>query len=75
MMNQENRVAAKTRSAAWVENYLGTSPQTVGRLIAEGKIEAYKLREGGAWHIPVKSVDAYLAGRKAKYAKSHNGGV
>lgn len=48
-----------TRNAAWVSKYLNTSPQTVGRLIEDGTLRAYKLRDGGPWHVFLDSVYAY----------------
>jgi excisionase family DNA binding protein len=48
-----------TKNASWVARHLNTSPQTVARLIEEGKIEAYKLRERGRWHIFLDSVEAF----------------
>jgi excisionase family DNA binding protein len=57
----------KTRNASWVANHLGTSPQTVARLIEEGKLQAYKLRERGPWHILLESVDAFLAQCKERH--------
>ena len=55
-------MAAKTRNAAWVARHLGTSAQTVGRLIEEGKLQAYKLRDTGQWHILLESVEAFERG-------------
>jgi excisionase family DNA binding protein len=52
-------MSVKTRNAAWVARHLNTSPQTVGRLIEEGKLKAYKLREHGRWHVLIESVDEY----------------
>jgi excisionase family DNA binding protein len=52
-------MSEKTRNASWVARHLNTSPQTVGRLIEEGKLQAYKLRDRGQWHVLVSSVDAY----------------
>lgn len=46
----------QTKNAAWVANHLKTSPQTVGRLIDEGKLQAYKIRDNGHWHIFMDSV-------------------
>jgi hypothetical protein len=60
-------MAAKTRNATWVANHLGASPQTVGRLIEEGKIEAYKLRDRGPWYIVLDSVYQFERQQRAKY--------
>jgi hypothetical protein len=46
----------ETRNAAWVARHLNTSPQTIGRMIEEGRLQAYKLREYGPWHILMDSV-------------------
>jgi helix-turn-helix protein len=46
-----------TKNAAWVARHLKTSPQTVGRMIEAGELEAYKLRERGPWHIFLDSVE------------------
>lgn len=58
---------AKTRNATWVARHLGTSPQTVGRLIEEGKLEAYKLRDKGPWHILLESLAKYKASVIQRY--------
>lgn len=49
----------RTQNATWVARHLNTSPQTVGRLIEEGKLRAYKLRQGGPWHVLLESVAEY----------------
>jgi excisionase family DNA binding protein len=64
----EARPTAKTKNANWVARHLNTSPQTVGRLIEDGTLRAYKLREGGPWHVLLSSVEAYKARIAAKYA-------
>jgi excisionase family DNA binding protein len=45
-----------TNNASWVARRLNTSTQTVCRLIEEGKLQAYKLRDRGPWHIFMDSV-------------------
>lgn len=50
-----------TKNASWVARHLNTSPQTVGRLLQEGKLEGYKIREPGQWHIFMDSVDKFAA--------------
>jgi hypothetical protein len=57
-----------TKNAAWVARHLNTSPQTVGRLIEEGTLQAYKLRERGPWHIFLDSVAEYEAKIKTRYS-------
>ena len=57
----------ETRNAAWVARHLNTSPQTVGRMIEEGKLQAYKLRDRGPWHIFMDSVEKLKAEIKEKY--------
>jgi DNA-binding transcriptional regulator YdaS (Cro superfamily) len=52
-------------TASAVARRLQTSPQTVGRLIQDGKLKGYKLREGGQWHIFVSSVESLEAERIA----------
>jgi hypothetical protein len=52
----------RTQNASWVARHLGTSPQTVGRLIEEGKIKAYKLRDRGPWYILLDSVESFKRG-------------
>jgi excisionase family DNA binding protein len=58
---------AKTRNATWVAHHLNTSPQTVGRLIEEGKLKAYKLRERGHWHVLIESIDEYERSIKSQH--------
>jgi len=38
---------------------LGVSPQTIGRLIRQGQLEACRI--GGQWRIPCVAVDALLS--------------
>lgn len=56
-----------TANASWVARHLNTSPQTVGRLIEEGRLRAYKLRESGPWHILLDSVHEYEKKLANKY--------
>jgi hypothetical protein len=64
--------ARATKNASWVARHLNTSPQTVGRLIEEGKLQAYKLRDRGPWHIFMDSVTAFESQIKAQ--RSCHGG-
>jgi|GEM_PF-6668801 excisionase family DNA binding protein len=60
--------ARRTRNATWVARRLNTSWNTVARLIAEGKLEAFKLREGrGPWNIYEDSVAQYEEEIRVKY--------
>jgi excisionase family DNA binding protein len=60
-------MSQKTRNATWVARHLNTSPQTVGRLIEEGKLSAYRLRERGPWHVLLDSVEEFVRKVKAKH--------
>lgn len=64
---QMSLFARATRNASWVASHLGTSTQTVCRLIEDGTLEAYKLRNGGQWHICLDSVGKYEAEIKRRY--------
>jgi hypothetical protein len=50
-------------TASAVARRLQTSPQTIGRLIQDGKLKGYKLRDGGQWHIFISSVESLEAER------------
>jgi excisionase family DNA binding protein len=63
LMNKKRQ----TRNASWVASHLGTSHQTVGRMIDSGELEAYKLRDRGRWHIFLDSVEALEKKINAKY--------
>jgi hypothetical protein len=63
LMNKKRQ----TRNASWVARHLGTSPQTVGRMVESGELEAYKLRERGSWHIFLDSVEALEKKISEKY--------
>ena len=58
----------ETRNATWVAQHLKTSPQTVGRLIEDGTLRAYKLRDGGPWHVLMESVANYERILREKYS-------
>lgn len=64
--------ASKTRNASWVATHLNTSPQTVARMIEEGKLRGYKLRDRGPWHIFLDSVEKLKAEIKEKYLGGGN---
>lgn len=49
-------VKSETRNASWVARHLNISPQTVVRLVEEGKLRGFKWRERGPWHILLDSV-------------------
>ena len=48
--------ARATKNATWVARHLNTSPQTIARMIEDGTLEAYKLRDHGPWRIFIDSV-------------------
>lgn len=71
--------ARATKNAAWVARHLNTSPQTIGRLIEEGKLKAYRLRDRGPWHIFMDSVAEFEAQLKVRHGlqtgpENSNGG-
>lgn len=59
--------ARETKNASWVARHMKTSPQTVGRLLEEGSLLGYKLRERGAWHIYMDSVEEFEKKISARY--------
>jgi hypothetical protein len=56
-----------TKNASWVARHLNTSPQTIGRMLEDGTLQGYKLRERGAWHIFMDSVDEFESKIKARH--------
>jgi hypothetical protein len=60
-----------TKNATWVASHLKTSPQTVARMIEEGEIDAYKLRDRGPWYIYLDSVDECVRRQALKYGQEH----
>lgn len=68
---QMNLFFRPTRNATWVAKHLKTSPQTVARMLEEGELEGYKLRDGGPWCIYLDSVDACVVRRARKYGVEH----
>jgi hypothetical protein len=50
---------SRTQNATWVARHLKTSPQTVCRMIEEGTLRAFRLRERGPWHVLLDSVDEF----------------
>jgi hypothetical protein len=57
-----------TRNATWVARHLNTSPQTVGRMIEDGTLKAFRLRERGPWHVLMESVAEYEESLLKKYS-------
>jgi excisionase family DNA binding protein len=60
-----------TKNATWVARHLKTSAQTVARMIEEGELDAYKLRDRGQWYIYMDSVEQLLRRQAAKYGQEH----
>jgi excisionase family DNA binding protein len=49
----------KTVEVRWVAEYLNTSPQTVLRLLQDGRIHGFRLTPKGWWRIIQASVFEY----------------
>jgi Helix-turn-helix domain len=60
-----------TQNATWVARHLKTSAQTIARMIEQGELDAYKLRDRGPWYIFLDSVDEILRRRAVKYGQEH----
>jgi hypothetical protein len=59
--------ARATKNASWVARHLNTSHQTIARMIEEGLLQGYKLRERGAWHIFLDSVEDFEKSISTRY--------
>ena len=64
---QMSLFARPTKNATWVATHLNTSTQTVCRLIEDGTLQAYKIRERGPWHIFLDSVADFEAQIKHRH--------
>jgi excisionase family DNA binding protein len=60
-----------TKNASWVARHLKTSAQTVARMLEEGELEGYKIRDRGHWFIYLDSVDALIRRQAIKYKQEH----
>ena len=60
-----------TKNASWVARHLKISSQTVARMLEEGELDGYKLRDKGHWFIYLDSVEELLRRRASKYGQEH----